>query len=67
MGGDYVIRVPPSSLILVFNVFLRLRMSILAQRVQKKDTVYEAKTDTSLDIEATRAKFDLAFLQDGEN
>lgn len=67
MGGDYVIKVPPSSLILVFNVFLRLRKSILAQRVQKKDTVYEAETDTSLDIEATRAKFDLAFLQDGEN
>lgn len=67
MGGDYVIRVPPSSLILVFNVFLRLRMSILAQRVQKKDTVYGAETDTSLDIEATRAKFDLAFLRDCEN
>lgn len=42
-------------------------MSILAQRVQKKDTVYGAETDTSLDIEATRAKFDLAFLQDCEN
>lgn len=66
MGGDYVIRVSPSSLILVFNVFLRLRMSILAQRVQKKDTVYEAETDTSLDNEATRAKFDLEFLQDCE-
>lgn len=65
MGGDYVIRVPPSYLCLIF--FLRLRMSILAQRVQKKDTVYGAETDTSLDIEATRAKFDLAFLRDCEN
>lgn len=66
MGGDYVIRVPPSYLCLMF-FFLRLRMSILAQRVQKKDTVYGAETDTSLDIEATRAKFDLAFLRDCEN
>lgn len=57
----------------MFNVFLFCFVFKKTQNEHprledaEKDTIYRAETDTSLNTESTRVKFDLAFLQYCEN